>query len=108
MGAGRRLVRFGGGSLLGAGLGGAAALLFAPGSGDDLRQRIRERLRLAKLAGAEAQAAKTEELVRRFRATVDDPDALAEAAARARAAATAAGLAAPTAEPSPALPSATR
>ena len=84
MGAGRRLARFGGGSALGAGLGAALAVLFARQSGEDLRHGLRERLRRIRLAGVEAQAAKTDELVRRFRETVDDPLALADAEAKAR------------------------
>ena len=84
MGATRRLVRFGTGSLVGAGLGSAAALLLAPASGDSLRQRLRSRLAHARLAGVEAEAAKTSELVRKFRERVNDPSALSaeESAAR--------------------------
>ena len=84
MSAARKLVRFVGGGLLGASLGGAVAVLFAPDSGDDLRRRLRERLHQARVAGAEAQAAKTEELIRRFRGTVDDPVALTESQTKAR------------------------
>ena len=84
MGAAARLVRFTGGGLVGAMLGGAAAFLLAPESGEDLRHRLRERLRQVRLAGLEAQAAKTEELVRRFRDTVDDPQALTETEIDAR------------------------
>lgn len=83
MSAARKLVRFVGGGLLGASLGGALAVLFAPDSGEDLRRGLRERLHLARVAGAEAQAAKTAELVRRFRGTVDDPSALTETEAEA-------------------------
>ena len=84
MGAVRRLVRFAAGGLAGATLGGAAAFLLAPESGEDLRNRLRERLRQVRLAGLEAQAAKTEELVRRFRDTVNDPGALTETEIEAR------------------------
>ena len=84
MASGRRLTRFGGGALLGTGLGAAVAILFAPESGGDLRRRLRERVRQVKLAGLQAQAAKTEELVHKFRETVNDPNALADTEAEAR------------------------
>ena len=76
MGAMRRLVRFGRGSLIGAGLGTAAAILFAPQSGDELKGRFIDRLREVRLAGAQAKAAKENELIQRFRAGVEDPEAL--------------------------------
>lgn len=83
MATGRRLTRFAGGGLLGAGLGAAVAILFAPESGSDLRRHLRERFRRAKLAGLQAQASKTDELVLKFRETVNDPDALADKEAEA-------------------------
>jgi gas vesicle protein len=76
MGAGKRMLKFGGGSLLGAAVGTAVAMLWAPQSGDEMKGRWTDRLRLARLAGAEAQAAKEEELIRKFRADVSDPEAL--------------------------------
>jgi gas vesicle protein len=84
MGASRRLVRFGSGSLLGAALGSGLAILLAPESGEDLRRRLGDRVRQIRLAGVEAQAAKTDELVRKFRETINDPEALAETEAQAR------------------------
>ena len=87
MGAGRRLVRFGSGGLLGAGLGSAAAILFAPQSGEELKGRILDRLRQARLAGAQAKAEKEAELIRKFRTDVEDPDALQEEESQARLAA---------------------
>jgi gas vesicle protein len=83
MAIGRRLTRFGGGALLGTGLGTAVAILFAPESGHDLRRQIRERVRQVKLAGLQAQAAKTDQLVHKFRQNVKDPDALADKEAEA-------------------------
>lgn len=76
MGAGKRMLKFGGGSLLGAAVGTAVAMLWAPQSGDEMKGRWTDRLRLARLAGAEAQAAKEEELIQKFRAEVSDPKAL--------------------------------
>lgn len=84
MGAGKRLVRFGSGSVLGAGIGAAAAILFAPQSGDEMTGRFLDRIRQARLAGAEAKAAKEDELIRKFRAGVNDPGALQKEETKAR------------------------
>jgi gas vesicle protein len=84
MGAGKRLIKFGGGGLLGAAVGTAVAVLWAPQSGEELKGRISDRLRQARLAGAEAKAAKEEELIRKFRAEVEDPEALQEEADKMR------------------------
>ena len=78
MGAGKRILKFGGGSVLGAAVGTAVAVLWAPQSGDEMKGRVTDRWRQARLAGAEAQAAKEEELIRKFRAEVSDPEALEE------------------------------
>jgi len=82
MGAGKRLVRFGGGGLLGAAIGTATAILLAPQSGAELKGRLQDRLRQARLAGAEAKAAKEDDLIRKFRTKVEDPDALQEEATK--------------------------
>ena len=84
MGAGKRLMRFGSGSVLGAGIGAAAAILFAPQSGDEMTGRFWDRIRQARLAGAEAKAAKEDELIRKFRAGVNDPVALQEEETKSR------------------------
>ncbi|HEY8448476.1 MAG TPA: YtxH domain-containing protein [Thermomicrobiales bacterium] len=84
MGAAKRLATFIGGGLAGAAAGALAGLLFAPQSGDELREKVDERLRQARLAGTTAQAAKEEELIRKFRAEVNDPDALREEEMQAR------------------------
>lgn len=84
MSAGKRLLRFGGGSILGAGVGTAVAILLAPRSGEELKGRVRDRLQQAKLDGAEAKAAKEAELIEKFRLDVEDPGALTEEAAQAR------------------------
>ena len=84
MGAGKRLVKFAGGGMLGAAVGTAVAILWAPQSGDELKGRASDRWRQARLAGAEAKAAKEEELIRKFRAEVSDPDALQDEAVKVR------------------------
>ena len=84
MGAGKRLVKVGGGGLLGAAVGTATAILLAPQSGQELKGRLQDRLRAARLAGAEAKAAKEDELIRKFRLEVNDPRALEEEATKTR------------------------
>jgi|SRR5579884_1892070 len=84
MGAAKRFLKFGAGGLLGAALGTAVGILFAPQSGDELKGEVADRLREAKLAGDEAKAAKEQELIHKFRLDVGDPDALDEAAAKTR------------------------
>lgn len=71
-----RLGAFIGGGILGAGVGAAIAVLNAPQSGDALRKDLERRAELVKLAGVEAQARTEEELIRQFRAQVNDPNAL--------------------------------
>jgi gas vesicle protein len=71
-----RLGAFVGGGLLGAGVGAAIAVLNAPQSGDNLRNDVERRIGLVKMAGVEAQARTEEEMIRHFRAQVNDPDAL--------------------------------
>ncbi len=106
MGAGTRLVKFGGGGLLGAGVGTAAAILFAPQSGGELTGRFLDRLRQARLAGAEAKVAKEEELIQKFRAGVNDPEALRDEEAKVRSEATRAVSAAGVEVNAPGSPSA--
>ena len=84
MGAIKRLVRFTGGSLLGGAVGTVTAALLAPHSGRDFQHRLRERVQRAKLAGATAKADKEDELITRFRGSVDDQTALEEERARSR------------------------
>ena len=84
MGAGKRIVKFGSGGLLGAAVGTAVAILWAPQSGDELKGRLADRLRQARLAGAEAKAAKEDELIRKYRSEVDDPAALRDEEAKVR------------------------
>ncbi|MDP9366015.1 MAG: YtxH domain-containing protein [Chloroflexota bacterium] len=84
MGAGMRLLKFGSGGLLGAAVGTAVAVLWAPQSGDELKGRLADRLRRARLAGAQAKAEKEDELIRKFRLEVEDPEALQEEEAKVR------------------------
>jgi gas vesicle protein len=78
MGAMRRTVQFTKGGLLGAAIGVGAAILLTPGSGDDLRAGLRDRVRGAKAAGEAARATTERELIAKYRGDVSDPTALAE------------------------------
>ncbi len=78
MGAAKKALKIGSGGLLGTAVGTAVAILWAPQSGDELKGRIADRVRRARLAGAEAKAAKEDELIRKYRAEVNDPAALHE------------------------------
>ena len=71
-----RLGAFIGGGILGAGVGAMIAVLNAPQSGDNLRKDVARRVDLVKMAGVEAQARTEEEMIRHFRAQVNDPNAL--------------------------------
>ena len=84
MGAGKRLLKVASGGLLGTAVGTAVAMLWAPQSGDELKGRIADRLRRARLAGVEAKAAKEDELIRKYRAEVEDPSALRDEEAKVR------------------------
>ena len=84
MGMGKRLISVGGGGLLGAGIGTAVAVLFAPRSGDEQQGRLSDLLQRARLNGAEAKAGKEAELIEKYRGDVNDPDALTDEVIRAR------------------------
>jgi gas vesicle protein len=84
MGAGKRLLTFLSGGVLGAAVGTATAILWAPQSGTEMRGRLIDRIRQARLAGAEAKAAKEDELIQKFREEVDDPTALRDEEAKLR------------------------
>ena len=84
MSAGKRFVTFISGTLLGAAIGTASAVLFAPRSGAELKGRISDMVRDVKLAGVQAQADKQDELIQKYRQDVDDPTALREEEARLR------------------------
>ena len=95
MGAMKRIGRFTSGGVLGGAIGTAIAILYAPQTGEELKGSISDRLRLARLAGAEAKAAKEDELIRKFRGEVNDPDALRDEELKARQAVVEAAAAAP-------------
>jgi gas vesicle protein len=78
MSAIRSMTNFGLGALIGAATGAAIGLLFSPGSGEEVRERVRERIDAAKSAGDQAEADTQRELVQKFRLRVRNPDALAE------------------------------
>lgn len=71
-----RMLKFTLGGIAGAAVGATAAILLAPESGQDLQRDLRERIRRAKIDGVEAKAAKERELIRKYRAEVNDPEAL--------------------------------
>lgn len=73
-----RAFKFTLGAAVGAGIGAAVGLLTAPESGSDLQRDLRDRVRRAKVDGLDAQLAKQSELIRRYRAEVNDPEALRE------------------------------
>ncbi len=80
----KRFLRFASGGLFGTAVGTAVAILMAPQSGGELRGKISDRLRQAKLAGAQAKATKEAALITKFREDVDDPEALAGEETKAR------------------------
>ncbi len=84
MGTGRRLLNFAGGGLLGTAIGTAVAVLWAPQSGSELQGRVTDRLRQATAAGDRAKLEKEDELIRKFRTEVEDPEALREEEAKIR------------------------
>lgn len=72
------------GAVSGATAGAVAAMLVAPDSGPEFQRKLRDRFRAAKVAGVEAKAAKETELIRKYRLTVNDSDALNEREAEAK------------------------
>ena len=78
MGAIRSIGKFVLGGIGGAAVGATAAMLVAPESGPELQRKLRERMRAAKVAGVEAKADKENELIRKYRLTVNAADALKE------------------------------
>jgi gas vesicle protein len=76
MGFARRTLRFGSGLILGAAVGTAVSVLFAPQNGDELKAELQDRAEEARRAGEEAELLETERLQRLFRVAVNDPTAL--------------------------------
>jgi gas vesicle protein len=71
-----RIGAFLAGGLIGAGIGAVVATLNAPQSGDQFQEELELLVNRAKAAGDNAQRLTEEELIRRFRAETNDPDAL--------------------------------
>jgi gas vesicle protein len=72
----KRLGSFIAGGFLGAAVGAAVAMVVAPQSGEEFVEGVERRVDQVKRAGLEAQARTEEELIRRFRAEIGDPNAL--------------------------------
>lgn len=71
-----RMVKFGGGAMLGVAIGAVVASLLAPQSGPALQTQTRDLIDEAKRQGDLAQAETSKSLQRRFREKVSDPNAL--------------------------------
>lgn len=84
MGTGNRLLKFGSGGVLGAAVGTAVAVLWAPQSGDELKGRLSDLWSRVRLSGAQAKAEKEDQLIRKFRDEVNDPEALKDEEAKVR------------------------
>jgi gas vesicle protein len=80
-----RAFKFTLGTATGVGIGAVVGLLVAPESGQDLQRNLRDRIRRAKVAGIEAKASKETELIQKFRAEVNDPQALRDLETSAKA-----------------------
>jgi gas vesicle protein len=72
------MTKFGKGGVLGAAIGVAAAVLFAPGSGKETRDALADRIQRTRKAGVEARAEVERDLINRFRGTVHSSEALTE------------------------------
>jgi len=78
----RRVLKFGLGGAVGAGIGVVVGSLLAPQKGEELQRSSRALIDEAKRAGDAAQAQKQAELEERFRARVSDPGAFTGAESR--------------------------
>jgi len=72
----KRVFKFGLGGAVGTGIGLVVGSLLAPQRGEDLQRASRALIEEAKRAGDAAQAQTQAQLQQRFRAKVDDPNAL--------------------------------
>lgn len=70
------IVKFLGGSAMGAALGAAIGALMAPKSGDQMQAETAALIDLAKAEGEAARVQAEERIAASFRARVDDPKAL--------------------------------
>jgi len=71
-----RMGRFTKGSIFGVALGSAIGLLAAPGTAEETRNNVADRIQKVRKAGVDAQAAKTEEFIQRYRMKTHDGTAL--------------------------------
>lgn len=71
-----RIGAFLAGGVIGAGVGAVVATLKAPQSGADFQRGLDQLAEEAKTAGETAQRLTEEDLIRRFRAETNDPEAL--------------------------------
>jgi gas vesicle protein len=72
------MTKFGKGGVLGAAIGAAAAVLFAPGSGKETRDALADRIQRARKAGVDAKADVERDLINRYRGNVNSSEALTE------------------------------
>ena len=84
MGTIKRIGKFGLGGAVGAIAGVVGGLFFAPDSGNETQKKVRERISLARAAGAEAQTSKERELIARFRSETNDQTAFIDAASETK------------------------
>ncbi len=76
MAAGRKLLMFGGGSMLGAAVGAAVGSLLAPQRGEELQRQVHALINEARTEGDRAAEETRQALANRFRGRVNDPAAL--------------------------------
>jgi len=73
-----RIGRFTRGGIFGVALGSAIGLLAAPGTAEETRSNVADRIQKVRKAGVDAQAAKTQEFIQRYRMMTQDGTALKE------------------------------
>ncbi len=71
-----RIGRFTRGGILGVALGSAIGLLAAPGTAEETRNNVANRIQKIRKAGVDAEAAKTQEIIQRYRVKTKDGSAL--------------------------------
>jgi gas vesicle protein len=71
-----RMGRFTMGGIFGVALGSAIGLLAAPGTAEETRNDVAERIQKVRKAGVNAEAAKTQEFILRYRIKTKDVTAL--------------------------------
>jgi gas vesicle protein len=71
-----RMGRFTKGGIFGVALGSAIGLLAAPGTAEETRSNVADRIQKVRRAGVDAQAAKTQEIIQRYRMKTHDGTAL--------------------------------